>query len=59
MKVYRRLCYAIALVFLAIEIGRIHTHLHVIECALRGQISDSDYSRWDKGDGICKQLEAQ
>lgn len=49
----------IILLFLFVIIGmlvRVHAHVHVIECAVRGQITDKDYNRWQPGDKVCASL---
>lgn len=46
----------LTLAVLLVEVGKIHRHLHVLECALRGEISDTDYSRWPDSDEICPKI---
>lgn len=50
MKAVFQIFVVLFLLGIAVELTRIHSHLHVIECSLTGRITDSDgVSTWRQG----------
>jgi hypothetical protein len=46
----------VLLVVLSAELNRIHRHLHYLECAQLGYVTDVDGSEWDESRETCARM---
>jgi hypothetical protein len=47
----------VLLLILSGELNRIHRHLHYIECAAFGFVTDVDGSKWEGSEAACSALQ--